>query len=618
MAIPKFLKRKSTYIVLVLLIVGGWWFTQRNANKGPVYETALVEQKDLRQTVEVTGEIKPAARIGLAFKNGGTLSRINVKVGDDVKPGDVLAELKADDVKFAARNAAASLSAAQANLNVRLAGETSQSIRVSEAQVEQAQAAYDKAVADLSSTKSTTQDSLTSSAISLQTAKNNLSNQDAIVSQNLQNSVDSARLSLLTALGPLNTGLSDGDQITGVDNTAANQTFLNVLGFLDSGSLDRAKNSYTVAKTAKLDAETTVKALTSSSSGSDILAASLKLQNAITLVQAYLGDVQHVLSTSLTNSTSFTDATLSAKRATIDADRTSVSAQNTSVLSAQQAIKNTELGKTQTIQQLQDTYTAAQTAYNTATTNAAVQVRSAETNVSIQKASLDSAKASLDLKRSGPRQVDTAPLYAAVQQAQVALDKANNDLQNVEIIAAVTGTISEIIPSVGEQITPNVPEIRMVGTQTYEIEAEVPEADITKIEVGQTASSTLDAYGDEVVFSGKIADKDPAETRIQDAIYYKVHALIDPAGREVKPGMTANMTIHTGFAQNAIIIPLRAVRTDTTTNQKTVRVLVNNAAQTKNVTLGLRGDDGFIQVLSGLSPGETVIVGQPASATTGG
>jgi len=617
MAIPKFFKRKTVYVVLVILIAGVWWFTNRNANSGPQYETAPVEQRDLSQTVEVTGEIKPAVRIDLAFKNGGTLSSINVKVGDTVKPGDVLAGLKADDVKFAVRNAAASLSAAQANLNARLAGETSQSIRVAEAQVEQAQAAYDKSVADLTSTKSTAQNSVQSSAIALQTAKNNLDNQDAIVSQNLQNSVDSARLSLLTALGPLNTGLNDGDQISGVDNTAANQTFLNVLGFLDSGSLERAKNSYTIAKVAKLDAESTVKALTSSSSGTDIQAASVKLQNAITLVQAYLGDVQHVLAASLTNSTTFTDAMLSSKKVTIDADRTSVSAQNTAVLSAQQAIKNTELGKTQTIQQLQDAYTAAQTAFNTANTNATVQVRSAETNVSIQNAALDSAKATLDLKHSGPRKVDTAPLQAAVQQAQVALDKANNDLQNVEIIAAVTGTISEIIPSVGEQITPNVPAIRMVGTQTYEIEAEVPEADITKIEVGQTASTTLDAYGDEVVFAGKIADKDPAETRIQDAIYYKVHALIDPAGREVKPGMTANMTINTGYAPNAIVIPLRAVRTDAQTNQKTVRVMVNGSPQVKNVTLGLRGDDGFVQVISGLAAGETVIVGQLATATTG-
>ena len=613
MNVPQFLKKKRTYLILAILIGAGWWLTHRNANKGPQYETAPVEQRDLRQTVEVTGEIKPAARIDLSFKNSGALAKINVKVGGDVKPGDILAELKADDVQFAVKNAAASLANAQASLDARLAGETVQSIRVAETQVEQAQAAYDKSVADLTSTRSTTQDSVTSAQIALQTAQNNLNNQNAIITQNLQNAFDSARVTLLTALGPMNSGLSDGDQISSVDNTASNSTYLNVLGFLDAGALQQSKNSYILAKAAKIDAENAVKALSSSSTASDIQSVAQKMQNAITLVQSYLGDVQHVLATSLTNSTTFTDAILTAKKTQIDADRTTVSAQNTLVLNALQTIKNTELGKTQTVQQLQDAFTTAQTAYSSAQTNADVQVRTAETNVAIQKAALDSAKATLDLKRSGPRAVDVAPLRAAIQQAQVALDKANNDLQNVEIVASVTGTISEVIPSIGEQVTANVPAIRMVGTQTYEIEAEVPEADITKVEVAQTASTTLDAYGDEVVFAGNVSDKDPAETRIQDAIYYKIHVVLDPAGREVKPGMTANVTVNTGYAPNAVVIPLRAVRTDQQTNQKSVRILLNGAPQTKDVTLGLRGDDGFVQVTAGLSAGETVIVGQTAS-----
>ncbi len=617
MAFPKFLKRKSTYIILVILLAGGWWFFGRNSNSGPQYETSKVEQRDLAQTVEVTGELKPAARIDLAFKGSGTIDKINVKVGDTVKAGDVLATLKAEDVTYTANNAKAALAVAQANLNAKLAGNTSQDIQVSAAAVEQAQASYDKAAADLDSTKKTTQDALKTAAINLQTAQNNLNNQDAIVSQNVQNAYDAAVATLRTALGPLQTGLTDGDTITGVDNSAANAQFVNVLGFLDAGSMDRAKGAYKTAKDSRAIADQAVNALTANSTQDDIQNATVKLQTAITLVQTYLTDVQEVLSASLTNSY-FTEATLSAKKATIDADRTSVSAQNSSVLNALQSIKNTQLTKTQSIQSLQDAYKTAETAYETAKTNADVNVRTAETNVAIQKAALDQAKATLDLKKSGPRAVDVAPLRASVEQAKVAYDKAVNDLQNVEITAPVDGIISDVIPDVGEQVAPNVTAINMIGTQSYDIEAEVPEADITKILVDQTATTTLDAYGDEVKFNGKVTAKDPAETRIQDAIYYKIRVQIDPAGHEVKPGMTANVTVNTGFASNAIVIPLRAIRTDSTTGQKTVRVLVNGTPETRDVTLGLRGDEGEVQVLSGVKEGEDVIVGQTGATTPQG
>lgn len=616
MTVPHFLKKKRTYLILAVLLGGGWWFFGRGNSGAVTYETAVVEKRDLIQTVEVTGEIKPAARIELGFRNSGTINTIKAKVGDAVIKGDILAELKADDVQFAVRSASASLATAQANLNAKIAGETKQSIRVAETQVEQARAAYDKAVGDLISTKLTTQDSLKASAIALQTAQNNLSNQNAIVSQNVQNSIDSARVTLLTALGPLNTGLSDGDQISGVDNTAANQTFVSVLGFLDAGSLDRSKASYVIAKTAKNDAESAVKALSAYSSKEDIQKAAEKLQSAITLVQSYLGDIQKVLAASLTNST-FTDATLAARKATIDGDRTTVSAQNTSVLNALQLIKNTELSKTQLSEQLQDAYTTAQTAYNTAKTNVEVQVRTAETNVAIQLAALDSARATLDLKKSGPREVDLAPLRAAVAQAQVSLEKAQNDLQNVQVIAPVDGTISEVLPDVGEQVTANMTAIKMIGTESYDIEAQVPEADVAKITVGQTSTITLDAYGDDIKFEGTVSAKDPAETRVQDAIYYKIRVQIKPAGREVKPGMTANVTVNTSESKNTLVIPLRGVRTKAESQAKTVRVMVNGKPEERIVTLGLRGDEGRVEVLTGLKEAESIVVSERTGAGAG-
>ncbi|MEO5927764.1 MAG: efflux RND transporter periplasmic adaptor subunit [Patescibacteria group bacterium] len=612
MNFPKFFTKKRIIIAVIVLVVGyGIYAIASGGKSKTTYETEAATRGNLKQTVEVTGELKPAARIDLSFKNSGTIARINVKTGDKVKQGDVLAELKADDVVFAARSAGASLALAQANLNVRLAGETDQSIKVAIAQVEQAQASYDKSVADLASTKLTTSDAIRVAELNAQTAQNNLNNQDATISQTVQNSYDSARTSLLTAIGPLQTALTDGDQITGVDNTAANANFLNVLGFLDSGSLQTAKNSYLVAKASKATADTAVKNLTTSSTKEDIQAAGSLLTDAITKVQTYLTDVQKVLAASLT-SQYFTSADLAAKKSTIDADRASVSAQNSTVLAALQTIKNSELSRTQTIASLQDANTAAQTNLNTAKTNAETQVRTAETNIAIQKASLDSSKASLDLKKAPPRAVDLAGLRASVAQAAVNADKANNDLQNIEIIAPVDGTVSEVIPDIGELIQAGVASVRLVGTSSYDIEALVPEADIAKVEVGQTATITLDAYGDDIEFTGNVTAEDPDQTKVQDAVYYKVRVQINPAGRDVKPGMTANVIIKTAESQNIVIIPLRAVRTKDD-GSKVVRVMKNETPEERTIELGLRGDEGRVGVTKGLTEGELVVTGETTS-----
>ncbi|MBI5655208.1 efflux RND transporter periplasmic adaptor subunit [Candidatus Uhrbacteria bacterium] len=609
MAIPTFLKRKSTYIVLILVLAGAGWLWYGKSQSGKTtYETVAVAKQDLKQTVEVTGEIKPAERIDLAFRNSGKISAVNVKVGDTVKVGDILAELDAQDAHFAVQNAKAALSIAQANLDAKIAGETKQSIRVSETQVEQAQASLEKALNDLDSIRKTSADAVTVAQISFETAQNSLTNADAIASQTTQNAYDTSRSTLLSALGPLQTGLTDGDQIIGVDNSAANSYYSSLLGILDLGSMDRAKSSYAAAKSAKAVAETAVKGLTASSSKEAILAAADLVQNAVTLVQAYLSDVQKVLAASLTSSY-FTTTDLTAKKTTIDADRTSVSSQKTIVEGAVQTIKNSELAKTQTVQQLQDAVRTAQVAWDTAKTNADVQVKSAQTNVTVQQAAVDAAKASLDQKKAGPRAVDLASLRATVMQAQVNYEKAMNDLEDVQILAPVDGIVSEVLPDVGEQIVMNTTAVRMVGTSSYDIEANVPETDIAKISVGQTAEITLDAYGDEVKFVGSVTAKDPAETMVQDAVYYKIRVQIDPQGKEVKPKMTANVIVTTAEVKNAMIIPLRTIKT-ANGGTKTVRILLDGKPQDKTITIGIKGDEGKVEVKSGLSEGDQVIASE--------
>ena len=581
---------------------------QQAANK-ITYDTSNVVQGKLVQTVEVTGDIKPTGRIDLSFKAGGTLKAINTKVGDSVKQNQVLAELTDSDLQFAYQRSEAVLAAAQANLAARQAGETTQSIAMAQATVEQAQASYNKSLSDLDATKIQVQNDLQSAQVALDTAQNNLNNATPISDQNLKNAIENARVSLANALGPLSTALVDGDTVSGVDDTATNLMYKQYLGALSNGTLDQAKASYAVAKGLKNSAQASVDLISTASTKESVMNAADNLQRAIDAIQNYILDVKTVLANTIT-STYFTNMDLAAKKTVIDVDYSAVAAQKTGVTGVHQAMDLAGLNNTSDKSKLQDAYNSAKIAFQNAQNNVQTKISAAQTSATIQKAALDSAKAALDLKKAPPRAVDIAALRAQVLDAQTAHDQAFSNLTDAEIIAPINGIVSEIIPDLGEQIIPNTPQIRLVSSSTYDIEARVPEADIAKIKIGQLAQITLDAYGDEVKFQGTVTSEDPDQTKIQDAIYYNISVTMDPAGRTVKPGMTANVTITTASLDNALIIPSRAIKTDITTNQKSVQILVNGQPVTKEITTGQKGDQGTVQVLSGLSGGDKVVMDQ--------
>lgn len=609
MAWTSIFKRKSLYIVLAIVVLVVLFLWQRqNASQVITYETADVVQENLLQTVEVTGEIKPAARIDLSFKSGGTLDRVNVKIGDKVKQGDVLAELEIQDLNFTFQRARAAVSIASANLNAKLAGESDESIRVAQAGLDQAKAAYDKAVSDLDNTKIQVKNDSDSASVALATAKNNLANAGPVSDQTLTNAIESARSSLRSTLGPMTTALTDGDAVTGVDDTASNQMYKQNLGAYLAGSLDTAKASYLRAKTAKLTAQTMVEALSVDSGRQDVLDTAEKVQVAIESVQNYLLDVKKVLSNS-SISTYLSTSDLTTKKATIDTDYTAVATQKSTVVGVGQSLDLAILNNVSDRTKLEDAVKAAQITYDIAQTSIKMKITTAESTVAIQKAAMDASRASLDLKKALPRSVDVAALRAQLQDTQVSLAQAESNLNNARIFAPVDGTITDVVSDIGEQVTASTAQLRMIGTSQYDIEAQVPETDISKVVVGQKAEITLDAFGDDVKFTGIVTAENPDQTKVQDAIYYNIRVTIDTAGKDIKPGMTSNVTITTGQADNTLIIPLRAIKTGED-GSKSVRILVDGKPQDAKVEVGLKGDEGRVQILNGIKQGDKVILSE--------
>jgi RND family efflux transporter MFP subunit len=100
-------------IVLVLLAAaggGGYWaykryFTRSTTSQTQTLKTATVSQGDILITADGTGNLLPSAEKTLSFRVSGAVTEVNVKVGDKVKAGDVLARLDTLDFDNAIRDA---------------------------------------------------------------------------------------------------------------------------------------------------------------------------------------------------------------------------------------------------------------------------------------------------------------------------------------------------------------------------------------------------------------------------------------------------------------------------------------------------------------------------------
>ncbi len=219
--------------------------------------------------------------------------------------------------------------------------------------------------------------------------------------------------------------------------------------------------------------------------------------------------------------------------------------------------------------------------------------------ISAAQASLSAAKSNYDLKLSGSSSQSIAALSAKVSQAQAALD------QDV-LVSPIAGIVAKADPNVGEFVSAGQGAFT-VQNSAFKIEAHVPEADIAKISFGDAASSTLDAYGSDLDFPAQVSSIDPAEIVLEGVPTYKVTFLFVNPDNRIRSGMTANLDIHTRERHGVLTVPYRAV-TDTK-GSKTVRLVSADGLSfvPVPVTVGLKGSDGLIEILSGISEGDRVV-----------
>ena len=247
-----------------------------------------------------------------------------------------------------------------------------------------------------------------------------------------------------------------------------------------------------------------------------------------------------------------------------------------------------------------DTY---RTNVNTAQTNIATAIATVNTKgQTIASSALTVAKVrdELSLLNAG-----TEGEVIAAQEARVL--SAQDELRKHKIYSPISGTVTKVDAITGEFANTALSLLSISSDSSFEIDANVPEADIAKIKIGDTARVTLDAYGSDILFEGRVVTIDPAETIIDNVPTYKVTLHFTKDDARIKSGMTANIDIVTALQKDVLYVPSRAIVSSD--SKKTLTVLnMDNTTREVVITTGIRGRGGIIEVLSGVNEGDLIII----------
>ncbi|AEK22179.1 efflux RND transporter periplasmic adaptor subunit [Capnocytophaga canimorsus] len=254
----------------------------------------------------------------------------------------------------------------------------------------------------------------------------------------------------------------------------------------------------------------------------------------------------------------------------------------------------------------------------------------------ISRAEWDKAVSAYDIAKANKESAKYS-----VQSAMASVSEAQDNLKRTSIYAPASGTISKLNVELGERV---VGTVQMTGTEimrvanlsSMEVEVDVNESDIVKVNINDRATIEVDAYPKKN-FEGRvtnIANTANATASVEQVTNFKVKIHIDEASYQAlltgkkqgyspfRPGMTATVDILTTERNDVVTVPVSAIvmksikeiskdsliKEKDDKRQEAVFVVKDGKALLKAVSTGIQ-DNTDIEILSGVEAGEQIIVG---------
>lgn len=249
-------------------------------------------------------------------------------------------------------------------------------------------------------------------------------------------------------------------------------------------------------------------------------------------------------------------------------------------------------------------YYAALRNYNSvsnAANDISLTVGAAELEVARQ--SLAEAQAEYERVLAGPEEGEIAAAEARVTALEATLQQA-------WIEAPFDGTITQVDPQPGDQVSNNNQAFRLDDLSTMYIDVEISEIDIASIEVGQEAIITFDALPS-VEYRGRVAYVALIGVESGGLVNFNVTVEMLKVDENIRPGMTAAVDIIISASEETLLIPNQAIRVED--GAQVVYVMnPESGLQPVAVTLGMSSET-HSQVLAGdLAEGSRIVLNPEA------
>jgi HlyD family secretion protein len=211
------------------------------------------------------------------------------------------------------------------------------------------------------------------------------------------------------------------------------------------------------------------------------------------------------------------------------------------------------------------------------------------------------AAASVESARAG-----LASAQAGLTQARAAKAIVESQIQDRILRAPFSGTIAQIDLQVGETASTAETAAVLVSEGDYEIELQVPEIDIARIQEGMSALITLDAYDDAFTWNGEVVSIEDIETSVEGVpVYITTVRVTNPTDR-IKIGMNARAMIVLDQIDDTVAIPQSYLFTEDSRNY-VLQQIDDDRVVEKTVKTGLRGANSLVQITAGLEAGEIIV-----------
>jgi len=563
-------------IILILVFLGFRFFLLNQQQLNFNFIEAKIGR--IAKEVKVDGLVKPAHEVNLSFERSAKIASVNVKVGDKVKSGDVLAGLMSADLS---------------------------------AQLAQAQAALNSSDALLAGTEASYQSQINN----FNNLVNGASPEDISISQtqitNAQKTVNDAKLNLQLVENKAQTDLNNllaktKDIINDAYAKAFDAVNIKTGGlFINANSENPALTFLTSDSIFELQVKSQRVAVNNDliiirNDINNFSATETGVENILSDVNMHLENIRNFYKdlSQLMNyaiiSTAFSQTTLDTYRSNLNLGFNNLNSVLASLTGQSQAIVSLNVTN-------QNLITAAQTQLNQAENNLALTQK----QLALKKAGASADQIAAQEQVVKQAKASVTAQQAAVNQAQANVLNVQTQLAKSTIVSPIDGTVTKADAKIGQIAPLGAPIISVISNGKFQVESYIEQEKIGTIKIGQNAEVTLDAYGISKIFTAKVTAIDPSETIINGSPAYKVTLEFINEDNLIRDGLSANVKIITEENNNAIIIPELSV-IEASGTSLVLLPAPNNNLTTRQVTTGLK-QNGLIEIISGLAKGEKVI-----------